>query len=72
MEISPLSVNDICCMIPPWFGSTVPGRSVLKNAKLFIVHCFFCFFGGVVYVCLFFFGFKQFQLGKETCSLKRA
>lgn len=22
IEIGPMSVNDICCMIPPWFGST--------------------------------------------------
>lgn len=22
VEIGPMSVNDICCMIPPWFGAS--------------------------------------------------
>lgn len=24
LEIGPMSVNDICCMIPPWFGASAP------------------------------------------------
>eukprot|EP00434_Breviolum_minutum_P012909 symbB.v1.2.011377.t1/scaffold763.1/size179103/12 len=36
IEIGPMSVNDICCMIPPWFGSTraKPILSVATFAKM--------------------------------------
>ena len=32
-----MSVNDICCMIPPWFGSTVPRWKLIRHSLIDLI-----------------------------------
>ena len=37
IQIGPMSVNDICCMIPPWFGSTVPRWKLIRHSLIDLI-----------------------------------
>ena len=37
IQIGPMSVNDICCMIPPWFGSTVPRWKLIRHSVIDLI-----------------------------------